>query len=87
MNNKTKVTIICPIHGEFQQTPDSHISQKAGCPKCGRIKAKIKQLSTVEEFINKAEKIHKGKYDYSKVNYQGATIPVEIVCSKHGSFW
>jgi protein-arginine kinase activator protein McsA len=28
-----KVTIICPIHGEFWQTPENHIQGK-GCPKC-----------------------------------------------------
>lgn len=33
INSKTKVCIICPIHGEFWQTPNSHI-QKIGCPKC-----------------------------------------------------
>lgn len=27
------VTIICPIHGEFEQTPSSHLLG-AGCPKC-----------------------------------------------------
>jgi len=32
--DRTKVTIICKIHGEFEQTPDSHIHQKAGCPLC-----------------------------------------------------
>jgi G:T-mismatch repair DNA endonuclease (very short patch repair protein) len=32
-NSKIKVTIICPIHGEFEQTPDSHL-QGSGCPKC-----------------------------------------------------
>jgi len=30
-NMKTKVIIICPIHGEFNQTPDSHLSGQ-GCP-------------------------------------------------------
>lgn len=28
----TKVTIISPTHGEFQQTPSSHLSGH-GCPK------------------------------------------------------
>ena len=28
------VTIICPIHGEFKQTPDSHL-HGSGCSKCG----------------------------------------------------
>lgn len=30
----TKVCIICPIHGEFWQTPNSHLN-KNGCPICG----------------------------------------------------
>jgi protein-arginine kinase activator protein McsA len=33
-NNKTKVSIICDIHGEFWQTPNNHISKRSGCPKC-----------------------------------------------------
>lgn len=33
INNHTKVRIICPKHGEFLQTPNSHLSGK-GCPKC-----------------------------------------------------
>ena len=32
--NKEKVIINCPVHGDFLQAPQSHISQKAGCPKC-----------------------------------------------------
>lgn len=34
INNKTKVCIICPIHGEFWQSPISHINGKHGCPTC-----------------------------------------------------
>lgn len=34
VNSKTKVSIICPIHGEFLMTPSKHISSKQGCPKC-----------------------------------------------------
>ena len=32
-NNSTKVTIICPEHGPFEQTPAAHW-KGAGCPKC-----------------------------------------------------
>lgn len=32
-NNRTKVSIICPEHGEFCQVPSSHLSGH-GCPKC-----------------------------------------------------
>lgn len=33
VNNSTKVCIICPVHGEFWQTPSKHIFGK-GCPYC-----------------------------------------------------
>jgi len=32
----TKIKIICPIHGEFEQTPSSHL-QGCGCQKCAYI--------------------------------------------------
>lgn len=32
-NNATKVKIICPIHGSFEQTPGNHLASK-GCPIC-----------------------------------------------------
>lgn len=34
VNETTKVTIICPLHGKFQQTPTQHLSKKRGCPMC-----------------------------------------------------
>ena len=34
INNKEKVCIICPTHGEFWQIADSHLGGQ-GCPKCG----------------------------------------------------
>ena len=34
INNRTKVCIICPIHGEFWQSPAAHIHLKQDCPKC-----------------------------------------------------
>lgn len=32
---KEKVTITCPIHGDFEQTPDIHL-RGCGCPKCNQ---------------------------------------------------
>ena len=32
VNNKTKIKIICPKHGIFEQRPDNHL--KNGCPHC-----------------------------------------------------
>ena len=33
-NSYTKVSISCPVHGEFQQKPNDHLSGKQGCPVC-----------------------------------------------------
>jgi hypothetical protein len=80
INMSTKMTIICPIHGEFNQLPSAHLYQKHGCPKC-----KGKSLST-SEFIEQCEKIHGFKYDYSKTIYNGIDKPITVICKKHGEF-
>lgn len=36
-DSRTKVCIVCPEHGEFWQTPNSHI-QGSGCPSCSSSK-------------------------------------------------
>ena len=79
-----KVCIICPIHGEFWQTPNHHL-QGCGCPKCGRLQSTTKL--TYNEFIEKAKKVHGDKYDYSKVIYRGWDEKVCIICPIHGEFW
>ena len=86
INNRTKVCIICPEHGEFWQTPHSHLSG-CGCCKCKYDQSKQRLLLTTEDFINKAIQIHGDKYTYSKVNYIGAEEKVCIICPKHGEFW
>ena len=85
INNITKVEIICPIHGSFWQHPVHHLSGR-GCPECGRITRASKMTSDTKTFIEKAKIIHGDKYDYSKTNYIGHNLPVEIICPIHGSF-
>ena len=36
---KKLVTIICPIHGEYKQTPYNHLHTITGCTKCGEATA------------------------------------------------
>lgn len=82
INNRTKVCIICPEHGEFQQTPDKHLRGQ-GCPKCCRKNKKY----TTDEFIERAIKIHGNLYDYSETIYgKNKKEKVKITCPKHGPF-
>ena len=37
VNWKTKVKLICPIHGEFYREPFRLIKEKRGCPYCNTI--------------------------------------------------
>jgi very-short-patch-repair endonuclease len=83
---KIKSTIICLIHGEFEQSPDNHLHNKRGCPKCGRISSTLKRTSTLKEFIKKSSNIHKNKYDYSKFIYTDWKTKSIIICPIHGKF-
>lgn len=84
-NTGTKVKIICPIHGEFQQRPTGHLSGKE-CRKCGFIKTISHTKMSKDEFIEKAKKIHGDKYDYSKSEYINCDKKILIICPKHGEF-
>ena len=84
-NALTKVDILCPKHGRFTQLPFNHL-KGVGCPSCGaETRANGISLDT-DDFISKADKVHQGKYDYSRVNYTGYNNKVEILCPVHGSF-
>lgn len=80
-NNKTKVEIICKEHGSFFMRPNSHISQKQGCPKCS------KKYNDRETFIESSILVFGNLYDYSKVEYKNSHEKVEIICEKHKSFF
>lgn len=81
-----KVLIICPEHGEFWQTPSHHLNRGDGCPVCRRVKAAKSNTHSTEEFIKKAREAHGDKYDYSKTVYIKGSLPVTIICPKHGEF-
>lgn len=78
---KIKVSIICPKHGEFLQSPEGHLNG-AGCSKCGGV-----HQYTSNEWIKKSKMIHGERYDYSKVIYIKNSSKVCIICKEHGEFW
>jgi len=82
---KKRVCIICPSHGKFWQSPDSHLNG-GGCRKCGRISA-FGIRHSKDYFISKAKEKYGNKYDYSLVGYVDCKKKVCIVCNKHGKFW
>ena len=85
-NENAKVCIICPKHGEFWQTPYSHLVNN-GCPLCSREKLGNDRRMSTKEFIEKSKLKHGDRYDYSKANYTGYYNKVCIICPEHGEFW
>ena len=67
VNMKTDVIIICPIHGEFPQTPNSHIYGECGCSKCNKNKGE----ESVRKFLteNKIEFEEQKKFEGCKNVY------------------
>ena len=82
VNNYTKVTITCPEHGDFQQTPLQHLRGN-GCTCCGKLRQKEKRK---EAFLAAAENLHKRKYTYNLGMYTTNRVPIEITCPTHGTF-
>jgi hypothetical protein len=78
--NSKLIIIICKEHGEFKQTPTSHLNiSRSGCLLCV-----LNERQT--EFINKAIEIHGDKYDYSKVIFNIMNSKIMIICKIHGEF-
>ena len=96
VKNDKKVIIICPKHGEFLQTPMTHLRGN-GCQKCGyeTIGRKLKRSEplksphprkTTEDFIKQATELQNGFYGYSKAVYVNDKTPLVITCPIHGDF-
>lgn len=84
---RTPSTIICPMHGKFEQSPNKHLSLKRGCPKCGILKrAETQKQKKSNAFKEKASKIHNNFYSYEKSIYQGAKMQIIVTCPIHGDF-
>lgn len=90
INNKKPVTIICPIHGEFEQSPIRHLKGR-GCHKCAKErianarKGKPQMLSQTE-YLDRCISKYGNRYTYEKMEYKGMHHQLIVTCRKHGEF-
>lgn len=85
VNSIRKIEIVCKTHGSFMQSPGKHIGG-CGCATCGRNKLSVLFSGSKDSFVEKANKIHGNKYDYSNSNYRNARSKIAITCPLHGDF-
>lgn len=81
INNKTKVVITCPIHGDFEQTPLSHL-KGYGCRKCSNDKKRLNNNDVIIRLNN----IHNNKYKYPDLVFNKNSDKINIICPNHGYF-
>lgn len=82
-NNKGRVCITCPEHGDFHQFAQDHLKGH-GCPKCGRTNSSNHSSYSLEEFITIANQVHDGAYTYTE--YTNTRTKIPIGCRIHGVF-
>ena len=82
-HSKRKIIVTCRVHGDFEIIPNAH-QQGQGCRKCGRDSFKEKVSYKFSDFVEKATRVHGGKYDYSKSEFRGWGEDIAIVCPIHG---
>jgi hypothetical protein len=79
------VIVTCPVHGDFQITPNRHLSG-GGCKKC--VYESLCQRSRIpwETYKQTLISVHGDLYDYSKVQWNGVDNHITVICKKHGEF-
>lgn len=81
IGSKKKITIICNKHGEFEQLAGQHLLGSK-CKGCIKEEKRAIYAFSLKEFIEKAQNIHKDKYDYSEVEYVNAHTKIKIKCKE-----
>lgn len=74
-NRDHRVTVTCPIHGDFEIYAREHLDGK-GCPKCEK----------GNKFVAKLKEKFGDKFGLDVFVYQSSTSPVTLVCPVHGAF-
>lgn len=57
INGQKSVCLICSIHGEFEVTPNNHLSKKSGCPNCNESRLEREVASILEKQNVKYERL------------------------------
>lgn len=86
--SKIRVEILCVVCNlrPFFQLPWQHYAGY-GCPACAIKNLILLNTKTTEYFIEKANKIFEGLYDYSQTKYESYKLPLKILCPNCGPFY
>lgn len=89
VGQKDLIPVKCKTHDVFEISWEHLQKYREPCPKCREDSGKSNERMGKERFIEKAEKIHGKKYDYSLTSfdsYKNHHSKVRITCPLHGPF-
>ena len=84
---REKVILKCSKHGEFSIIADAILSKGNGCTKCAHERRAQTRTFSVSKFLERAERIHGDRYDYSEMKYVNTSTKIRILCDTHGPFY
>lgn len=79
INSKTKIKIICSVHGEFEQRIDIHLAGH-GCRKC------YDESKMNKKYLDIVNKLYNNFYIYPD-GYTDTKNKIRIICPIHGEFF
>lgn len=85
-NVRAHITITCPVHGDFRQTPYHHINRGQGCVKCSYISRGNNLVKTLKYYLENYPSFRNTKYAVVESSYINSTSPLTFVCPEHGYF-
>jgi len=83
-NTLTKVIIVCPVHGDFTQTPNGHL--RSGCKLCAGVKSSKERSVGFDEFKLRANVKFNGRFKYIESSFKTLRELSSIICPVHGLF-
>lgn len=89
INSKSKLKIICPIHGAFYKTVSHILNRKnvTGCQKCRRKFQNKEEFMKEVNFRKELYLLNNINIDYSEMEYTSMRTKTKFICKKHGEFW
>lgn len=88
VNQRTKVCIICPVHGEFWQLAKNHMNGQ-GCPECGKEYARNWRKNDFNSFVRSSKERFGDNYTFPFIEkeYENSHSKLTIECNKcHNRF-
>lgn len=85
-NKRSKITITCPVHGDFEQLAGNHLKGQ-GCPECGKEYASTYSQGNYQHFLEESQKRFGSVYTfpYIESEYINSHSKITVQCEKCGN--